>query len=412
MAVSSKQGAANAWSANQLASAHQSLPSAEYDALIIGAGIVGLSAALALHQQGYHVAVLEHKPATTLDLNQLDSRIYAITPGNQALLSQLQVWQQMDASRYCTIQRMQIWADPQQAPLQFDAFSAGISAIGYIVESQQLLHALLQQCQQQQVPVLFDSQLQQVLRDPAGALSSIHLITQQQRLSAQLLIGADGANSWLRQQAAMTVKRDDYQHRALVANFSCEFDHANCARQWFIEQDILALLPLPNQQVSMVWSSHQAEQLMQLDAEQLAQAVASASGMALGQLKLLAPAQTFALAKQSVQHSVAANIVLIGDAAHTVHPMAGQGVNLGLRDVAQLASCLQHKPTNIGDYLLLRQYERARKLDVLSMQGFTHGLYVLFQQQQTWLKKMRQWGMQLPNRWAWLKQQLVRQAIR
>jgi ubiquinone biosynthesis UbiH/UbiF/VisC/COQ6 family hydroxylase len=210
----------------------------------------------------------------------------------------------------------------------------------------------------------------------------------------------------------MTVKRDDYQHRALVANFSCEFDHANCARQWFIEQDILALLPLPNQQVSMVWSSHQAEQLMQLDAEQLAQAVASASGMALGQLKLLAPAQTFALAKQSVQHSVAANIVLIGDAAHTVHPMAGQGVNLGLRDVAQLASCLQHKPTNIGDYLLLRQYERARKLDVLSMQGFTHGLYVLFQQQQTWLKKMRQWGMQLPNRWAWLKQQLVRQAIR
>ncbi len=382
----------------------------EFDVVILGAGIVGLSAALALDQYGYRVALIDHlaAPALVDENTELDSRIYALTPGNIALLSKLKVWQKMPLARICSVNQMQVWANTDLTPLSFNAFEAGLHDLGAIVESQQLIHALYSRATERDLPMFFATQSHALKIDAEQAL----LTTSAGDFVCRLMLAADGGSSWLRQQAGISVKRQDYAHQGVVANFACQQSHQNIARQWFFDGDILAWLPLPNQQISMVWSTQYAEQLLQLDAEQLAHHVAQAGAHCLGELQCVTPAKAFPLANQTAQQMVAHRLALLGDAAHLVHPMAGQGVNLGLRDVAQLSQLLAQKPRDIGDFLLLRQFERARQLDIKSMQLLTSGLYQLFQTQTTWIKRVREWGMQLPNQLPWLKQQLIKQAIR
>lgn len=386
------------------------MPQQEYDLIILGAGIVGLTAALALEQHGYRVAVMDqqNEPELLPITAPLDSRIYALTPGNIALLEQLQVWQNMDQARLCAVQKMQVWANAHLSPLSFDAFEAGLNDLGAIVESQQLVQALLARAKQRNLAIFFAKQPHALEIDTEFA----HLMTSAGEFAAKLVLGADGGQSWLRQQADIPVQRQDYAHKGVVANFACENPHQNIARQWFLEGDILAWLPLPNQQISMVWSTQDADQLLQLSPAELAQKVAQAGAHCLGELQCITPAKAFPLANQAAQQMVQSRLALIGDAAHLVHPMAGQGVNLGLRDVAELAQLFASKPRDIGDFLLLRQFERSRQLDIKSMQLLTGGLYRLFQPQPTWIQRIREWGMRLPNQLPWLKQLLIKQATR
>ncbi len=386
------------------------MPQQEYDLLILGAGIVGLTAALALEQHGYRVAVFDQqsKPELLPATAPLDSRIYALTPGNITLLEQLQVWQNMDQARLCAVQKMQVWANAHLSPLSFDAFEAGLNDLGAIVESQQLVQALLARLQQRDIAILFDTPAQRLEIDE----QNVRLTTTAGEFAGKLILGADGAQSWLRQQADIPLQREEYAHLGVVANFACEKPHQHIARQWFFEGDILAWLPLPNHQISIVWSTQHADQLLQLSPEDLAQKVAQAGGHCLGELRCITAAKAFPLTHQAAQQMVRARMALIGDAAHLIHPMAGQGVNLGLRDVAALAQVLASKPRDIGDFLLLRQFERARQLDIKSMQLLTAGLYRLFQPQASWLRRVREWGMRLPNQLPWLKQLLIKQATR
>ena len=213
-------------------------------------------------------------------------------------------------------------------------------------------------------------------------------------LRAKLIVGADGPDSWVRQQAGISAAPTLYQQHGVVANFIADKPHHGIAFQWFQPDGILALLPLPQQMVSMVWSvsPEKSAALLALPHEELCAQVAAASQHTLGELKLITPPAAFPLRLLNLPHIIAPRLALVGDAAHNVHPLAGQGVNLGFRDARELAQVLLQRgaQADCGDVHLLRRYERARREDIVSMQLTTHTLKYLFNNNNPHLAKLAQ----------------------
>jgi len=230
----------------------------------------------------------------------------------------------------------------------------------------------------------------------------------------KLIVAADGGNSWVRQQTDVVVDRRDYGQLGVVANFECARPHAHIARQWFRADGVLAWLPLPDRRFSMVWSTDEvhARMLLSLPAAELAERVAQAGGHALGPMNLLGAPAAFPLALTRVDALVKPRLALIGDAAHGVHPLAGQGVNLGLRDARGLAQVLrERKLAGCGELPLLRKYARARKEDILAMQDVTDGLHVLFSSTRPGLARLRNAGLDFTNRLSLVKNLLLQHAL-
>lgn len=383
----------------------------EFDIIVLGAGLVGAAAAVALKLQGYRVAVLERGQVGVKLSEQWDSRIYALSPGNVAWLTELGAWQAMDAGRYCAVESMQIWGD-DGASLELDAYAANLASLSVIVEGNRLQQALLSRLDALDVPIIESVSIDHV----TWGASAVELqAANGERYGPALLVGADGAASWVRGQADMTVKRHDYAQMGVVANFACERPHLSQACQWFSGNDVLAWLPLPQQHISMVWSVNNvsAQTLLALDAEALAEKVAAAGEYRLGRLSVVTPAQAFPLAMQESSSLIRPGLALVGDAAHQVHPLAGQGVNLGFRDVQALAAALAAPQSRRqpGDMMVLRRYERARKADMMSMRLLTHGLNSLYAHPAPWLRMLRNGGMQCLNRMPTLKKQLIQHAV-
>ena len=234
-------------------------------------------------------------------------------------------------------------------------------------------------------------------------------------LACRLVIGADGANSWVRAQAGIEAKPDPYGQKGVVANFACERPHRGIARQWFFDDGILAWLPLPGNRISIVWSTFdaKADALVAFDADALCERVALAGANELGQLTPITPAAAFPLRLLRLPQTVKPRLALVGDAAHNVHPLAGQGVNLGFQDARLLAQMLCDLPlgADAGDYRLLRRYERGRKEDVLLMQLVTDSLQKLFNNSNPLLAGLRNLGLGLTDRIAPVKQLLIRHAL-
>jgi ubiquinone biosynthesis UbiH/UbiF/VisC/COQ6 family hydroxylase len=382
-----------------------------FDIVIVGAGLVGAAAAVAFTRQGHSVALVDRKaPAFNDNPAEWDTRIYAISPGNVAWLKQLEVWPLVDATRLCDIDQMQVWGDDTQHSLTFDAYESNAANLGVITESQQIHLALWQKLQTLGVHMQFGVECAKLEQLPEKAV--LHLVDGVQ-LQAELVIGADSGNSWVREQAGISVKVHQYQQQAAVANFSTTLPHQRVARQWFRGDDILAYLPMAGNRISIVWSTPQAEQLLKLPKPEFVDAVAQAGQHCLGDLCLLTPASKFTLVKQSAVNMVQSRLALLGDAAHRIHPLAGQGVNLGFRDVIGLVEALsqRNRYQSLGDIALLRAYERARKSDMLSLGSLTHGLQWLFENDLPSVKKIRNVGMELTNQQAWLKRLLVKHAI-
>lgn len=383
-----------------------------YDIVIVGAALVGASAAVALAKQGFSVALVDRKSPLSQENHRdvWDSRIYAISPGNADWLSNLGVWQRMDAERVTPIDAMQIWGDANAEPLSFNAEDAFANNLGYILENTALQQAIWDELQTLDVDVLMGAEAVAVDLNEQEAILKLADGTQ---LKAKLMLAADGGNSWLREQAGLSQKKTVYEHVGVVANFEVELSHQNIARQWFVDDGILAWLPLAGNRISMVFSTKHSQDLLSLNSEGLAERVAQTGGHALGKMRVITPAQAFTLVKQNASALIANRLVLVGDAAHQVHPMAGQGVNLGFRDVVELARVLAERNplADVGDRFVLRRYERARKADVLSMQGLTHGLYGAFDSQQSLVKALRNWGLSLPNHHPILKRALIKQAL-
>jgi ubiquinone biosynthesis UbiH/UbiF/VisC/COQ6 family hydroxylase len=219
----------------------------------------------------------------------------------------------------------------------------------------------------------------------------------------------------VRARAGITVQASDYRQLGVVANFDSEKPHDGVAFQWFRRDGVLALLPLPGNRTSMVWSiaEERGRRLLGLAHAELAAEVETATGGALGALRVITPAAGFPLKLQSVTQFTRPRLALVGDAAHNVHPLAGQGVNLGFRDARALAGVLKERGPqgDCGDYALLRRYERARREDVLAMQVATDGLQKLFNNDAVLLARMRNLGLSLVDRQPWLKSFLVHHAV-
>jgi 2-polyprenylphenol 6-hydroxylase len=308
---------------------------------------------------------------------------------------------------------MQVHGDDPAARLDFNAYDAGLRELAYIVENRALQHALWERlretphvrliCPGRCASAAFDREVVRIALENG------------QELTARLLVGADGGDSWVRKQAGIAVSPHAYGQLGVVANFRTGKAHHGTAFQWFRRDGVLALLPLPGNRASMVWSTPEAHgrELLAAQPEALAAEVQAASQLALGELQLITPAAAFPLQLQRVSQLVKPRVALVGDAAHNVHPLAGQGVNLGFRDARELATVLAGRgaQNDCGDYALLRRYERARREDILAMQLATDGLQQLFAADAVWLERARNLGLKLLNAQPLIKTRLVRQAV-
>lgn len=383
----------------------------ELDVIIIGGGLVGASLAAALKASGLSLGLLESQPADTRT-DGWDSRIYAISPGNAAFLADCGAWQHLDMSRVQPVAAMHVFGD-EGAELDFSAYQIGAPELNFILENRLLQQALWQELQQQDNLTLFNPARCTSLawHDEYAELT----LAGGRSLRAKLIVGADGRDSWVRQQAGISAAPTLYQQHGVVANFSVEQPHRGTAFQWFQPDGILALLPLPQQMVSMVWSvsPEKSAALLALAPEELCAQVAAASHHTLGGLQLVTPPAAFPLRLLNLPHIIAPRLALVGDAAHNVHPLAGQGVNLGFRDARELARVLQDRgaQSDCGDAHLLRRYERARREDIVSMQLTTDALKHFFNNNNPILRNLRNLGLSLTNQLAPLKKMLARHAL-
>jgi len=379
-----------------------------YQVVIVGAGLVGAAAALALGRQGLRVALVERQPPHVPD-EAWDTRIYAISPASQRFLERLGAWQRMDASRIQPVYRMDVAGDRSGA-IRLDAYEAGVSHLAAIVESGRLQHALWQALQADgNVALHCPAAIESIeWGEPHAQLK----LADGSALEAELIVGADGATSRIREWAGLASTLTPYGQSGVVANFECERPHRGTAFQWFFDSDILAWLPLTGNRLSMVWSTRgeHADELIALDAAALAEKVQAAGHDRLGALRLLTPAAAFPLRLIRVDSVVAPGVALIGDAAHGVHPLAGQGVNLGFGDAEALVDVLaQHRRSRCGDVRVLQTYARLRAEPVRRMQALTHGLHHLFADSRAaWLRNA---GMTIVNQLPPLKAALVRGAM-
>ena len=384
----------------------------DFEVIIVGGGLVGAACALALKDSGMRLALVETKlpPALPTDTSW-ESRIYAISPGSVVFLNQLGVWQTLDQQRIAPIHDMHIYGDDGVSQLDFSAYEAGLPELACIAESRLMHDAIWRALQQQQNLQLFcPAQCDEINWMPEQVELRLH---GGEVLRAKLVIGADGADSWVRSQARITAKIHSYQQSGVVANFETELAHGNIARQWFRSDGALAWLPLPGKRISIVWSAQQdkADELMHLPPHAFTDGVAKAGFETLGALHLITPPAAFPLRMVGVDTLVQPRLALIGDAAHAIHPLAGQGVNLGLQDAQQLARLLAAGTPDCGELGLLRRYERARKEDILALKAVTHGLHMLFNNTNPLLARLRNFGFTLTNRQSWIKNKLVQQAL-
>src|SRR3974390_303950 len=304
----------------------------KFDLAVVGAGLVGASFALAMRGAGLRTALIgpiANPPPGTPD--DWDTRVYAISPDSAAFLASLGVWPLVDPSRFQPCLGMDVAGDALGGRIAFSAFEAGVPALAYITESRAIARPMAQ--------LLHDSDVVLVRQPFAGAFQDGTAawrvqLADGEALDAGLLIGADGGESEVRKAAGLAARVFDYRQQAVVANYRVESSHGGIAFQWFRHPDVLAYLPLPDNCMSMVWSlpAEQALVFAEIPPAQLAERAGAAGHHRLGQLSPLGAQAAFPLQTTRVPAIVGNRVALIGDAAHTVHPLAGLGVNLGFRD--------------------------------------------------------------------------------
>ncbi len=385
----------------------------DFDLIIVGAGLVGASLAASLAGSGLRLALVDPETAPETPHSDWDSRVYAISPGSRDYLAACGAWARIPETRLMPVDAMLVRGDARDAELMFSAYDAGLPELCFIVESRAIECALRAElADRDDVTVFCPSRPASLDFGPSSARLGL---SDGRSLEARLIVGADGSQSWVRQETGIEAHEREYRQHAVVANFEVQCAHAAVARQWFRRDGVLALLPLPGNRVSMVWSTWDAaaQRLLVLDSRDLEHEVETAADHELGTMHLLNEPLAFPLRLTRVEELIKPRLALIGDAAHSVHPLAGQGVNLGFQDARELAHVLRGRKAqdDCGDWRLLRRYARARKEAIAAMQLATDALQRLFNNETPGLAWLRNTGLKLTDRAMPLKKLLVEHAL-
>jgi len=415
----------------------------KFDILIVGGGMVGLTLALALRQhhnnEPLKIAIVDTQQPTALD-EQAELRVSAINLASQHIFANLGVWNDIKTSRLQSYQHMHIWDKDGYGQLNFDHSDVNEKDLGWIIENKVIRNALWQKAQADDGIHFFTEQA--LTNISMGENEVFASFENGAPILANLVVGADGANSWVRKQIDMPITFQDYDHHALVATVECEQGHNNTAWQVFLAEGPLAFLPLfsPNsaphfednieasgknkveaQQCSIVWSTtpDEAQRLQALSNEDFSKEITAASDGKLGKITLKSERVSFPLTMRLAHEFVKNKVVLVGDAAHTIHPLAGQGVNLGLLDAASLAQTLTlqlEQEKDLADPVALNEYSRWRKSEATEMITAMAAIKTLFSKKPfqiptTPSKLIRGLGLSILDNFTPAKNVMIKQAL-
>ncbi|MDE8033697.1 FAD-dependent monooxygenase [Actinobacillus equuli subsp. equuli] len=387
------------------------------DIIIIGGGMVGLALAALLKDTECQIKIIEKNAPTLSD--SYSNRVSAINATSEKMLRQIGAFDRIAIERLSPYQQMLVWEKDSFAKIHFDNSQPeikqlGADQLGFIIENNRIRHALWQQVSQQTNAEIMLASTQTIGINETGAFLTLD---NGEMLTAKLVVAADGANSWLRQQANIPLTSKDYQHTALVCNVKTAEPHQAIARQIFAPESILAFLPLADEQhCSIVWSlaPEQADMLVSCDEKQFNQALTIAFDNQLGMVELQSERAIYPLVARYARDFAQNRIALIGDAAHTIHPLAGLGVNLGFADAIMLAQEIQQHLIlghDIGEYRHLRRFERTRKAEAIKLLTAMESLKQLFYGNNPLKKLIRGIGLSAVNQMPQLKKQLIAQAM-
>lgn len=388
------------------------------DIAIIGGGMVGLALAGLLAKADCKIAIVE-KSEPLFDPNITANRVSAINFASESMLKQIGAWQQIPQDKLSPYDKMHVWEKDSFATIDFDNNDAsikslGLEQLGFIIENQHIQHVLWKQVSEQ-------SNVEMILATPqslgVSETSAVITLDNGELLSTKLVVGADGANSWVRNQADIPLTSRDYQHSALVCNVKTAESHQQTANQIFAPDSILAFLPFKNEfESSIVWSlpPEKAEQLANCDEKAFNQALTIAFDNYLGLCELQSSRGIYPLTARYARDFAQPRVALMGDAAHTIHPLAGLGVNLGFMDAVELSEQLQNhlqQGNDIGEYRHLREYERKRKAEAMKLLTTMGVLKETFAGNNPVKKLVRGLGVSFVNQLPILKNSLIKQAV-
>lgn len=405
-----------------------------YDVIIVGAGMAGSTLACALAsgmpaEQSLRVALVESQPLPADmppvkdGVDNFDTRVSALTNATCQFLQELAVWPTIAAQRCCAFQQMQVWDANGTGEIHFDATEVGESQLGYIVENRITTAALINHLRTYSQVEIIDgiAVRNMVLPESDVADGDVQVeLSNDSFLSCKLVVAADGAASALREMADIPLRQWDYQQDAVVCTIETERSHQHTAWQSFTADGPLAYLPLASlgdrHFCSIVWSQTRARaaELMALDDQAFCAQLAAALECRLGGVSAVSGRRLFPLQQQHAVDYVKPGFALLADAAHVVHPLAGQGINLGLADARLLAKLMinaANKNRPISELSVLRRYQRERKLDNLAMMAIIEGFKRFYEPLPLPLMWLRNWGMKQTNRQQWLKQRILNYAM-
>lgn len=379
--------------------------------VVVGAGVIGLTLALALRKQGHRVQVVERQSIASHPAWDplCDPRVYALTDATQVLLSELGVWEKLPPECVYAFQQMKVWC-ARGGSLEWDALRYHRACLGWIVHQQALiatLQTVLKQVSAQGLPITLHDGFE--VTEIRQELQECHVeLANGKTLLADWVVAADGAESTLRQQLGVICTQNPYPHAALTAVVRTQRPHEGTAWQCFHDQGPIALLPLQDPYHSVVvWSTDPTEiaSMMALPQPALNEKIAQATEFRLGLLEVLHPPQHFSLYARHIKQYVKNRVIFIGDAAHTIHPLAGQGANLGFGDISLLLktfSALDNNPQHLPSRYL-RQFERSAKAKNAAMLAAMSANIGLFGAQPTAIAELRRWGLDFVNQHTGIK---------
>jgi 2-octaprenylphenol hydroxylase len=383
-----------------------------FDVVIVGGGLVGASLAADLGQRGFHLAVVEARSTPSLPESGFGLRVSAVTRATQRVLESVGAWRLLPAERLQAFRQMVVWDDSEHGEVHFDSAEIAEPALGHIVENDAMQRALDDRLNQLEgVEIFRPAKLETLLREAPRAT----VVVDGNKLYTALVVGADGSRSRVRELAGIEVQQAAYGQRAVVATVTVSRGHGETAWQRFLPNGPLAFLPLPGDYASIVWSTTpaHADALGRMSETSFAGALEDAYEGRLGEVKLVGPRAAFDLTSIGARDYVGHRVALVGDAAHTVHPLAGQGVNLGILDAAALAQVLAAARAvgrDIGRAHTLRKYQRWRIGHNAIMRTALSGFNWLFGNSFGPLKDARNLGLRMTNQITPLKRLFMRYA--